>query len=777
MRVMAKLYASIAAGVLFATSAFAAPLMHTGSDAETYTSTATTNVNIEKLQGGAEASIFSENTSIQIRNATADSTIADYNKVYGTSPDPSIKPLWEKPRPNSRQRRSLDTDEAVKYVYLAILVEFPDDDLQDIHLDSPDALRALNMVGHTGGANYSRSTGRYFPIISMRDYFKQQSYGKVDVDLQVFPRENDLPEGRPVSFIAPHSRSYYMPYNAQSNPDGYQGSIERADRERELLTAALQAAQPSIVATYTKEQLDANGDGIMDAVNFIAESPERSQSNVGWSDLLWSHNVDINLGTSAYGLRVPQYTFNNAFDPTSPGGIMSYTGTGTNLKLNDARYSTLIHELLHGFGLEDFYRSANDGTPVGYFEIMANNHPIVAQPMLTFNRNTKLGWGAEVPEAQPHTSYTVRAPQWENSNEPVAFKISVPANRFASPEQAAKYADQYFVVEYYHRRGIFPDAGDRSGAIIYRVNNHQDRGNINGSRSNLENDQLYIFRDDVALGRARSASDGTLPGAVHNTVSEVIGTLGPTAGDNTKRWDPSSLYFADGTNSGIVLQITDVTDDSVTFSYSFPDDEEATPQPAENLIDYHIYYCLQEQGTGCLSDSSYTVSGKAVNGSTVTIPHKEIYGFTFGGILPRARDDSFVLSPANNTVYVWYSRNRYDVTYAGEPGSTAFPGQQTYSYGTKITLPDPGTREGYVFDHWHVSMADGSGLPVGMDAEYPAGGTVTVSGAHVITAVWTSTTIPALPATGGDLRGLLVAGVVLLGVIFGSSVAARRLGY
>lgn len=774
MRLKAKLYASIAAGALLATSALAQP----SDDSITYTATGTQNVSVEKIHAAGEASPLSENAPIVIRNATEDSTVADYNKEYGTTADPSLKPLWEKPRAHSRQRRSLDPATARKYIYLAILIEFPDENLQDIHLDSPDALRALNMIGHTGGANYSSQAQRYFPIVSMSEYFKQQSYGKVDVDLQVFPRENDLPEGRPVSFIAPHERSYYMPYDAQSNPDGYQGSIERADRERELLTAALQAAQPSITATYTKEQLDANGDGIMDAVNFIAESPERSQSNVGWSDLLWSHNVDINLGTSAYGLRVPQYTFNNAFDPTSPGGIMSYTGTGTNLKLNDARYDTLIHELLHGFGLEDFYRSANDGTPVGYFDIMANNHPIVAQPMLTFNRNTKLGWGAEVPETQPHTSYTVRAAQWEDSNEPVAFKISVPANRFASPEQAAKYADQYFVVEYYHRRGIFPNAGDRSGAIIYRVNNHQDRGNINGSRSNPENDQLYIFRDDVALGRARSASDGTLPGAVHNTVSEVIGTLGPTAGDNSKRWDPNSLYFADGTNSGIVLQITDVTDDSVTFSYSFPDDEEATPQPAENLIDYHIYYCLQEQGTQqCLSDSSYTVSGKAVNGSTVTIPHKEIYGFTFGGILPRVRDDSFVLSPANNTVYVWYSRNRYDVTYAGEPGSTALPEPQTYSYGAKITLPDPGTREGYVFDHWHVSMADGSGLPVGMDAEYPAGGTVTVSGAHVITAVWTSTTIPELPATGGDLRGLYAGGVVLLIVILGSSIAARRMGY
>lgn len=773
MRLKAKLYASIAAGALLATSALAQP----SDDSITYTATGTQNVSVEKIHAVGEASPLSENAPIVIRNATEDSTVVDYNKEYGTTADPSLKPLWEKPRAHSRQRRSLDPATARKYIYLAILIEFPDDNLQDIHLDSPDALRALNMIGHTGGANYSSQAQRYFPIVSMSEYFKQQSYGKVDVDLQVFPRENDLATGKPYSYIAPHSRSYYMPYNAQTNPDGYQGDYERTIRERELLQAALKAAEPSIAASYTQGELDANGDGIMDAVNFIVESPERSAAGVGWSDLLWSHNVNVSLGTSAYGLKVPQYTFNNAFDPGSAGGLVSYTGTGENLKLNDARYDTLIHELLHAFGLEDFYRSAGDGTPVGYFDIMASNHPIVAQPMLSFNRNTELGWGADVPEAQPNTSYTIRAPQWQDAGEPVAFKIPVPASRFASPDQAAKYADQYFVVEYYHRRGIFPNAGDRSGAIVYRINNHQTFGNINGTVSHPENDQLYIFRDETTLGAAQRSPDGTLPGAVHNTVSEVIGTLGPTAGDTSKAWDPKSLYFADGTNSGLVLQISDVTEDSVTFSYSFPDTAEETPKPDEGLINYSIYYCLQTQGFGCLTDASYAVKGQAKTGTTIHIPHKEIYGFTFAGLMPYGEGDSFALSPDNNTVYVWYNRNNYDVTFAGEPGSNAFPEAKSYAYEDKLKLPDPGTREGYVFDHWQVTMADGSDLPVGMDSAYHAGDTVTVGGAHVITAVWTNTTIPALPATGGDLRGLYAGGVVLLIVILGSSIAARRMGY
>ena len=40
-----------------------------------------------------------------------------------------------------------------QYQFLAILIEFPDEDMQDIHLDDADALKIQSMIAHEGGIN------------------------------------------------------------------------------------------------------------------------------------------------------------------------------------------------------------------------------------------------------------------------------------------------------------------------------------------------------------------------------------------------------------------------------------------------------------------------------------------------------------------------------------------------------------------------------------------------------------------------------------------------
>lgn len=483
--------------------------------------------------------------------------IPDYTEMYGLQRDEGLQNLGTTKRGSGRRsRRSTQTQ---NYIYLGILIEFPDENMQNIHLDSDNALKALDIIGH-GNGTVIAADGTRHPVVSMSDYFLQQSYNKINMNMQLFPRNA---EGKVYSYISQRPRTYYMPQSA-TNPGGYDASTqsERLTRERELLEEALRAALPSIEQTYTKDALDVNGDNRIDSLNFFVESKgyvENMLSNeVGWSDLLWSHNVNLALNVPIQTLRVPQYTFNNAFDPTQAGSLMNYSVENGTVVLRNAAYSTLVHESLHAFGLPDYYRRPSQpGDPVGGYDIMANNHPAIPQPMLAYNTRTRLRWADPIPEAESGQPITLRRAQYQEVDEHNAVKIVSPLRD-----------DEYFVVEYYHRRGITPDAGNASGAIVYRINTNISNGNIDGSQAEPEKEELFIFRPgETALGEANRR------GLLEAPLSRVGQSFGKSLDDTslTKPWDSQTLYYADGTNSGIVLNVTGIETDSITLSFTLPE--------------------------------------------------------------------------------------------------------------------------------------------------------------------------------------------------------------
>lgn len=488
--------------------------------------------------------VYAENR----KNATVEdiTTIEDYTKEYGLSKNEDIRPLAQK-----------NTDESVNYAnsssttdikYMAILVEFPDENMESIHLDDENAREAGEMIARTGGKVISSDGEK--DILPINEYFERYSYGKLNVDVQYFPKNS---QGQVISYVTKNNRTYYMRKTA-SNPDGFTNE-NRVERETELLNEVVQSVKQTLEQNYTVSQLDTNNDGYLDAINFFVESAFLDR-NIQRGDILWSHKADNLLPTKIHGLHVGRYNVVNASDPSSPGGVFSYQKNTTNgeVKLNRANYSVIIHEFLHTLGIYDLYREG-EGDPVGIYDIMAYNHPTNPQPVLTINSRGALGWGQAIPTFKPNETVKIYRPKYISDTEKTSYKIISDLND-----------KEFFVVEYYDKPEGILNSGREDGLIIYRVRDDVFN-NLGGSISTPEKDHVYVFRpNETVLGEANNQS---IKDAV---ISPTVGTrYGKSLEETAGVWDKDSIYFSDGRNSGIKLEIVEATDEYISVRYTAPE--------------------------------------------------------------------------------------------------------------------------------------------------------------------------------------------------------------
>ena len=81
---------------------------------------------------------------------------------------------------------------------------------------------------------------------------------------------------------------------------------------------------------------------------------------------------------------------------------------------------------------------------------------------------------------------------------------------------------------------------------------------------NGENDHIFVFRpNESALGKG----EGDLTKATLNTTRTV---LGKEIGKSNDIFDNETIYYSNGSNSGIVVNVISQTDKSVTFNVTFP---------------------------------------------------------------------------------------------------------------------------------------------------------------------------------------------------------------
>lgn len=283
------------------------------------------------------------------------------------------------------------------------------------------------------------------------------------------------------------------------------------------------------------DRLDNKYSGVVDNLTVIIQG--RCPSG---SDFMWPHKSVTDVSTK----------INNKYQFGNYNFIDSYSVTGTVA----ACQGVITHEFLHSVGLPDLYRrSGTDGTPVGVWDIMASNSFFMQYP-LSYQRY-KLGW---IPMQQITQSGTYTLdPVSDPDSDTILYEIKTPMS-----------ASESFILEY--RKKIttnFSSLGfetkiPSSGLLIYRVN----KSVVNQTNAWGE-DYLYVYRPGET---SASASAGDLFKSAldpnDNRTSFGVADLDAPLTDGT-------MFYSNGTNSGIVISDVKYNDDSsqITFHVEFPD--------------------------------------------------------------------------------------------------------------------------------------------------------------------------------------------------------------
>ena len=308
---------------------------------------------------------------------------------------------------------------------------------------------------------------------SVRNYFDEVSYGKVDVISHFYPTTTN---NVIVSYQDIYNRNYYLPYSS-TNPEGYT-STERTSREHGLLRRAIEAVRSQIP---TSLEIDGDNDGRVDSVSFICKG-----NATGWGSILWGHRWALFSQTvTINGKRVWDFTFQPE---------------------NQATWGIISHEIFHVFGAPDLYRYTSGGiTPVGSWDIMASGSAHMGAHMK--HKYTQQKWIESIPVITHSGKYILNPLTSENNN---VFRINSPNS-----------TQEYFLVEYRRRlTGTYDSTIPGTGLIIYRIHGGINTGNRNGPP-----DEVYIYRPNGTLTNTGTITQAHYSDKVNRT--QITNTTNP----------------------------------------------------------------------------------------------------------------------------------------------------------------------------------------------------------------------------------------------------------
>jgi M6 family metalloprotease-like protein len=342
---------------------------------------------------------------------------------------------------------------------------------------------------------------------SMRNYFSEVSYNALSVSTTFYP----APSTTVVSFQDSHDRNYYSPYNASSNPTGYNGNTERTNREHTLLVAAVNGVSAGIPAGLN---VDGDGDGYVDNVCFIVDG-----TPTAWSTLLWPHMWSLYSQTvNINGKRVYTYNFQ----------IQSMT--------KSSGVGVLCHEMFHSLGSPDLYHYSSDGlTPVYQWDIMEYdlNPP---QHMTSYMKYKYGTWIASIPQITTAGTYSLNPLTSPTNN---CYKIASP---FSTTE--------YFVLEYRKKTTTFENSLPGEGLLVIRINS-----TLNGNASGPP-DEVYIYRPNGTPTVNGSPASANFSSTVGRTV--INDTTNP------------SCFLTAGGLGGLSLSNIGAAGSTISFTVDFP---------------------------------------------------------------------------------------------------------------------------------------------------------------------------------------------------------------
>ncbi len=463
-------------------------------------------------------------------------------------------------------------------INIGILVKFADSeniapkraDGTPLHIDDTDSLANAELLLNSDNPITMQTSLGAISVPSIKKYYETQSYGKLSITTKFFIYQDQ------------HPMSYYS-----SSSDSQQLA-----RENELVNNAINSISEQVIASgITSLTLDSNNDGKIDMLTLFIEN-----SNAPASGIFHSH-VYNNSGN---------ITAKIANKPIAAHSIIYHSGSidkyGT-FSLDTGGYGTIAHELGHILGFIDLYRSDHQGEPVGIYDLMGKNSSSNPQNILAYlvsEYNPNTNWHNPLPViSQTTKNITVSRPQFTDPSEQRAIKVQRNAND-----------QEYFIVEYYEphdaRDGY---AAKERGIIIYRINNQTNA-----------TDRVFVFRpNEPSLNAAR----GDLLQAPLNLNRPSLGKgLG-----TSKEFDNQTIYYSDGTNSGITITVTKMDDNSVTFDIVFPEITGAgTQQSPYQISDTTTFLYLM---SGDTKGKYYTIT-KDLDFSKIEYPRINFYGHLDG---------------------------------------------------------------------------------------------------------------------------------------------------
>lgn len=350
---------------------------------------------------------------------------------------------WQVPAQYARPNASKDANTNRGTINnIVIFVRFADD------TPISTGFNTINAMFNDSSAN----------AISQYKYFREVSYGQLSMVTYYYPAPNG---NTVISVQDSFPRSYYCPYNATTNPQGYQTDQQRATREFDMIERAVNWVNANSPIP-TSLNIDYNNDQEVDNIVFVVKG-----TYTGWSELLWPHKWSVyDRYLSINGKRL--YTFN-----------LQLEGSGSHYFSS----STLCHETFHTLGAPDLYRyhDNSDVSPVGSWDLMCSN-TTPPQHTSAFMKMTYGNWIDSIPEITASGTYTLTSLADQNTSQN-------PIRAYAIQSQDP---NQYYILEYRNNSNHFETGLPGGGLLIFRADTRYN-GNADFDTVN-HMDGYYLFR-------------------------------------------------------------------------------------------------------------------------------------------------------------------------------------------------------------------------------------------------------------------------------------------
>lgn len=360
----------------------------------------------------------------------------------------------------------------------------------------------------------------YGSIGSFRDFYYENSYGKLDITTTV-------------------TRWVTLPYAKE-----YYGS----DRAIEMIQHGLNILVSN--GELDLREFDNDGDGVLDGLAVIHQGA--GQEYTGGANDIWSHSSII-YGLSFNGIQVRRYTIEPELLGTT--GKMSTIGV-------------ICHEFGHNLGAPDFYDTdysehSGDYSGTGVWDLMGSgawNGTSGDRPAhINMWQKIQMGW------VSPIVLYTTQKVSAMPSayNNAVAYQVNTTV------------PGEYFILENRQQKGDFDVALPGHGMLIYHANEERIKASVADNTINVGYPQA-MYTVCASAGEDPNVNVGSY-GSVNTASAPFPGTDNVTTFNDVSK--PSARSISGRYSYKAITDITESADGIISFNFT----AEETPAAPINL--------------------------------------------------------------------------------------------------------------------------------------------------------------------------------------------------